>query len=118
MRGMLLIDADDTLWENFAYFEQGRDRFLYAMEAAGFDRDRVDRVLARIDSERVHELGFGSMGFREAMRRTVVWAAGDAGVPVPVDMEALLDEIQSDIQTHPVTPYPGVPETLDRKSVV
>ncbi len=32
----LLIDADDTLWENNIYFEQVREQFLRWMEASGF----------------------------------------------------------------------------------
>ncbi|NOZ13465.1 MAG: HAD family hydrolase [Acidobacteria bacterium] len=112
MRWTLFIDADDTLWENFAFFEKARDRFLGWMEKAGFVRNEVDSVLKRIDSERTHEIGFGSMGYREAMRRTMMFFYGKTGRRMSAADTALLDEVQKSVHLHSVALYPGVAETL------
>ena len=113
MRWTLFIDADDTLWENFAYFEEGRGRFLDWMDKAGFVRNEVDIILSRIDSERTHELGFGSMGYREAMRRTMVFFYEKIGRKTSSLDTALLDEIQRNVHMHSVELYPGVADTLE-----
>ena len=108
----LFIDADDTLWENFAYFEAARERFLAWMEQGGYARNEVDVVLNRIDSERTHEIGFGSMGYREAMRRTMLFFYEKTGREKTARDTVLLDEIQRSVHLHPVELYPGVAETL------
>lgn len=112
MKWTLFIDADDTLWENFAYFEEGRDRFLDWMEKAEFGADEVNTVLSRIDSERTHEIGFGSMGYREAMRRTMLFFYEKKGRKKTDADTKLLDEIQKSVHMHSVELYPGVADTL------
>ncbi len=116
MSEFLFIDADDTLWENFAYFEIGRSRFLDYMEEGGFDRASVDILLSRIDAARTGDYGFGSMGFKRAMERTMhlCFERRDR-VLSDADMD-VLNLIQQDIFYHPVQPYEGVPETLDTLS--
>jgi len=112
MRWNLFIDADDTLWENFAFFEAGREAFLDYVHQRGLDRDRMGEMLSVIDRERVHEFGFGAAGFREAMRRTMVAGLEEQGQhPVQTD-EATLDRIQEEIRSHPILPYPDVEDTL------
>lgn len=113
MRWTLFIDADDTLWENFAYFEVARDRFLDWMEKAGFNQNEVDAVLSRIDSERTHEFGFGSVGYREAMLRTMIHFYKKTGRKTSSADAELLDNIQQSVHMHPVELYPGVSQTLE-----
>ncbi len=109
----LLIDADDTLWENFAYFEAARERFLDWMTGKGFQREDVGSLLNRIDSERTHEIGFGSMGYREAMRRTMSYFYEKADEGITAEDTVLLDEIQKSVYLHKIELYPGVAETLE-----
>ncbi len=112
MSEFLFIDADDTLWENFAYFEAGRARFLDHMAEMDFDRVEVDPLLARIDAERTEEFGFGSMGFKRAMERTMKLCYERKGRVISNADRKFLDMIQQDIFFHPVQPYEGVAETL------
>lgn len=112
MRWNLLIDADDTLWENFAYFEAARERFLDHAAARDLDRNRAGELLSVIDRERVHEFGFGAAGFREAMRRTLEQSFRENGTRFCDRDHAILDEIRDEIREHPILPYPDVVETL------
>ena len=112
MRWNLFIDADDTLWENFAYFEAGRETFLNHVQERGLDRDRMGEILSVIDRDRVHEFGFGAAGFREAMRRTLMAGLADRGEQPGRADEAVLDRIQEEIRYHPIVPYPDVADTL------
>lgn len=112
MRWNLLIDADDTLWENFAYFEAARERFLVHAVDRGLDRDQAGELLTVIDRERVHEFGFGAAGFREAMRRTLDQMFRENGITFLEEDHQVLDEIRDEIRHHPILPYPQVVETL------
>ena len=40
----LIIDADDTLWENNIHFEEATERFLDLVETRGGDRERARRA--------------------------------------------------------------------------
>jgi len=112
MEKILLIDADDTLWENFQYFEQGRKIFLNHMNVYGFEISAVDNHLKKMDSERVHEFGFGSMGYKMAMERTVKYFLKQQNREYSKEDEKILNEIRELVANHEIVPYDGVDETL------
>jgi putative hydrolase of the HAD superfamily len=62
----LLIDADDTLWENNIYFEQAIDEFIAFLNHSRFSRQEVRAVID--DLERV--LGYGSANFTKSLVQT------------------------------------------------
>lgn len=59
----LLIDADDTLWENNIYFEQAFDEFVDFLSHSSLDAAGVRAVLDEIElaNSRIH--GYGSLSF-------------------------------------------------------
>jgi hypothetical protein len=59
----LLIDADDTLWENNIYFEQVREQFLQWMEALGFGSGDVQDAFTEIEHRNIHKNGCGGENF-------------------------------------------------------
>jgi putative hydrolase of the HAD superfamily len=65
MRGPqhLLIDADDTLWENNVYFEQAFDEFVDFLSHSRLDAAAIRAVLDEIElaNSRIH--GYGSLNF-------------------------------------------------------
>lgn len=63
MRQSLLIDADDTLWENNVYFEEAFEQFVYFLEHSTLTAPDVRAVLDEIElaNSRVH--GYGSLNF-------------------------------------------------------
>jgi putative hydrolase of the HAD superfamily len=113
MKNVLLIDADDTLWENFWFFEQGRKIFLKHMENLKFNVKEVDCFLKKMDSERVHEFGFGSNGYRMAMEKTIRYFFAQKGIEFTVKEESLLNEIRELVANHKIEPYDGVIPTLE-----
>jgi len=44
-RHTLLIDADDTLWENNVFFERVIEDFISLVEPLGYARDYTRRIL-------------------------------------------------------------------------
>jgi putative hydrolase of the HAD superfamily len=63
MRQYLIIDADDTLWENNIYFERAFDEFVDFLEHSTLDATGIRSVLDEIElaNSKVH--GYGSQNF-------------------------------------------------------
>jgi len=59
----LLIDADDTLWENNIYFEQAFDEFVAFLDHSNLSPAQIRAVLDEIElaNSRIH--GYGSLNF-------------------------------------------------------
>lgn len=66
MRYHLLLDADDTLWENNVYFEQAIHDFLTFLNHSRLSRDEVRAVLDEV--ERL--MGYGSANFTRSLVET------------------------------------------------
>jgi putative hydrolase of the HAD superfamily len=66
----LLIDADDTLWENNIYFEQVREQFLQWMGGLGFRPADVQKAFTEIEQENIHKNGYGGENFIASLKDT------------------------------------------------
>ncbi len=63
----LLIDADDTLWENNIFYLRCTARFAERMVALGFDARHAVQTLELTERDTVSQLGYGPEGFIEAL---------------------------------------------------
>jgi putative hydrolase of the HAD superfamily len=63
----LLIDADDTLWENNIYFERAIVAFISYLDHREFTREQVREKLNEVERENVREHGYGLISFRRAL---------------------------------------------------
>ena len=106
MRYHLLIDADDTLWENNIYFEQAIHAFITFLDHSQLTREEVRAVLD--DMERL--MGYGSANFTrslvETYRRLAERDLRDEDVQQ-------VREFGEQIRTHPLQLLDGVKEMLD-----
>jgi putative hydrolase of the HAD superfamily len=59
----LLIDADDTLWENNIYFEQAFDRFCDYLDHSSLTPPQIREVLNEIELVNAKIHGYGSLNF-------------------------------------------------------
>jgi len=64
----LLIDADDTLWENNIYYLKASNALFDLIAAKGFDRASVESEFDSLEIKIVHELGYGSKNYAILMR--------------------------------------------------
>lgn len=110
---VILVDADDTLWENYQYFENARETFLNFMEKQDFDREKVNYYLNHFDTKRLEDIGFGSNGFKKAMEFTIKHFYRQRKMDFSEKEEKLLNSIKDYIYNQPSIPYPGVKETLE-----
>jgi putative hydrolase of the HAD superfamily len=59
----LIIDADDTLWENNIYFERAFDQFVNFLAHSSLTPPQVRDVLDEIESVNARVHGYGSLNF-------------------------------------------------------
>src|SRR5438270_13949647 len=63
----LLIDADDTLWENNVYFDQAIADFIERLNHQHLSPDEVRKFLYEVERETVLERGYGSHSFSHSL---------------------------------------------------
>ena len=63
MRKFLIIDADDTLWENNIYFERAFEEFVDFLGHSSMTPQEVRDVLDEIEAANARTHGYGSLKF-------------------------------------------------------
>jgi putative hydrolase of the HAD superfamily len=101
----LLIDADDTLWENNIYFEQVSREYFAQLAARGVARARSEQLLWEREQRNVKLTGYGSKAFCQSLHQ--VAAELDCA-----DLEPWILDRENWIYHHPIEFMPGVVETL------
>ena len=69
MRQHLIIDADDTLWENNIYFERAFDEFVEFLAHSTLPPTDVRAVLDEIEHANARIHGYGSQSFGRNLRQ-------------------------------------------------
>jgi len=62
-RQFLIIDADDTLWENNIYFERAFDQFVAFLDHSSMAPQEVRDILDEIERTNAKIHGYGSLNF-------------------------------------------------------
>ena len=70
MRQFLIVDADDTLWENNIYFERAFDEFVTFLDHSSLTPPEVRDVLDAIETVNAKVHGYGSLNFARNLRQT------------------------------------------------
>jgi putative hydrolase of the HAD superfamily len=63
----LIIDADDTLWENNIFYEQCLADFAALMAEHGFDRDEAEHAADVVERERIPLVGYAVEEFARSL---------------------------------------------------
>jgi len=105
----LLIDADDTLWENNVYFERAIARFISFLNHHKFSPEQVREVLNDVERECIVKHGYGLHSFAHALVYTFERLSP---VPVTPALHAQIQSFAHTIADHPIEMLPEVPETL------
>jgi putative hydrolase of the HAD superfamily len=106
----LLIDADDTLWENNIYFERAIARFISFLNHHEFSAEQVREVLNDVERECIVKHGYGLQSFAHALVDTFERLSP---VPVTPELHAQVRSIAQTIENHPIEFLQDVPETLE-----
>jgi putative hydrolase of the HAD superfamily len=105
----LLIDADDTLWENNIYFERAIANFISFLNHQEYSAEQVREVLNEVERECIVSHGYGLHSFAHALAQTFERLAVE---PITPALHETIEGLTLTIAEHPIEIRPGVPETL------
>ena len=105
----LLIDADDTLWENNIYFERSIADFISFLNHHQFTPEEVREKLNQVERESVKTHGYGLQGFADALCKTFERLSVE---PLTPQLRKQIHRFAFRIAENPVEIIPGIPETL------
>jgi putative hydrolase of the HAD superfamily len=106
MRYHLLIDADDTLWENNIYFEQAIHTFITFLDHSRLSHDEVRAVLDEVE----HLMGYGAANFTKSLVETYRRLAEKDWLEEDIVQVRRFGE---QVQSQPLVLISGVKETLE-----
>ena len=106
----LLIDADDTLWENNIYFERAIAQFISFLNHHEFSPEQVREVLNDVERECIVTHGYGLHSFAHALANTFERLSVN---PVTPELHAQVKGFAQTIENHPIELLPEVTETLE-----
>jgi putative hydrolase of the HAD superfamily len=110
VRQHLLIDADDTLWENNIYFEQAFDEFVSFLDHSSLSGEAIRAILDEIELANIKVNGYGAANFgRNLCQCYERLVERDI---LPDDAERIMGFAEN-IMAQPIEIIEGVPETLE-----
>jgi len=105
----LLIDADDTLWENNIYFERAIADFISFLNHRAYTAAQVREVLNDVERDCIVRHGYGLHSFAHALVDTFERLAVE---PLTPALHETIHGFAHAIAEHPIEVLPDVPETL------
>jgi len=108
----LIIDADDTLWENNIFYEECIASFSGLMATLGFDPQAAERTLDEVERRRVLLVGYAPEEFARSMVITYENLCQTHDRPVDAEVSSQVLEIGGAVAGYPIMLLEGVEETL------
>ena len=105
----LLIDADDTLWENNIYFERAIAKFISFLDHKQHTPEEVRLVLNDVERDDILKHGYGLHSFAHSLVGTFERLSLE---PITPELHATIHSFAHEIAEHPVEIIAGVSETL------
>jgi putative hydrolase of the HAD superfamily len=105
----LLIDADDTLWENNIYFERAIAKFITFLNHREYSPEMVRLVLNDVERESIVKHGYGLHSFSHSL---IECFEKLSIAPVTPEMHERIRSFAHQIADHPIEILPDVPGTL------
>src|ERR1035437_10126295 len=109
-RETILIDADDTLWENNVFFERAIEEFLTLLEPSGYPREYARHILNETERRNIRQHGYGMRSFGRSLEQTYMNLAGHLAERATV--QAIHHQVD-ELERTPPNILDGVIETLD-----
>jgi putative hydrolase of the HAD superfamily len=109
MRQTLLIDADDTLWENNVYFERAIAQFISFLNHRERSTAEVREILNDVERECIVSHGYGLHSFTHALVKTFERLSVE---PLTPALHEAIHGFSRTIAEQPVQILPKITETL------
>ena len=108
----VLIDADDTLWENNIYYERCLADFAALMAEQGLDPDEAQRTMEAVEQERIPEVGYAPREFARSLVITYERLCRRHGRPIDAAVAEAVRETGMTVVDYPMVLLDGVEKTL------
>jgi putative hydrolase of the HAD superfamily len=105
----LLIDADDTLWENNVYFERAIAAFVGFLNHQSYSPAEVRQVLNGVERETILDRGYGLTSFTHSLVKCFERLSAE---PVTEEKRDRVRSLAAMIGDQEIELLLGVPETL------
>jgi len=112
----LIVDADDTLWENNIYYEQCIAAFAELMVDWGFGRGEAERTVETVERERIPQVGYAPEEFARSLVIAYHRLCESHDRPTMDEVADAVWEIGQAVIEYPIVLLDGVAETLARLS--
>ncbi len=106
----LLLDADDTLWENNVYYERAIAKFISHLNHREYTPQQVRAVLNEVERECIVKHGYGLDSFAHALMDCFEQLSAD---PITPELHQTISGFAHEIAGHPMEIIAGVRETLE-----
>src|ERR1700694_3177765 len=106
---ILLIDADDTLWQNNIYFEQAIADFMSFLNHQEMTQPEIRAVINQVERETILEHGYGYHSFAHSLVKTFERLST---APVTPELHQTIWNFAHRITQYPIELIEGVPGTL------
>ncbi len=106
----LLIDADDTLWENNIYFERAIADFISFLNHREYSTAQIREVLNDVERNCIVQHGYGLHSFSHALVDTFERLAVQ---PITPAIHETIQGFAHTIAEQPLELLHGIPETLE-----
>jgi putative hydrolase of the HAD superfamily len=116
MKPTLIVDADDTLWENNIYYERCIAAFAELMVAQGFGREEAERIADAVERERIPQVGYAPEEFARSLVIAYQRLCESHDRPIEDEVSDAVWEIGQAVIEYPIVLLDGVAETLTRLS--
>jgi putative hydrolase of the HAD superfamily len=105
----LLIDADDTLWENNIYFERAIAAYISYLDHLPHTPEQVRQALNQAERDTILKQGYGLTSFTQSL---VTCFERLAAAPASEHQHAQIKSFAQSIAEHEIELLPGVAELL------
>ncbi|MGD2164573.1 MAG: HAD family hydrolase [Anaerolineae bacterium] len=112
----LLIDADDTLWENNIHYEDCVADFVELMVREGFDAGEVEETADAVERRRIPEVGYAPEEFARSLVITYQRLCERHGRSVRDEVSEAAMQIGLRVVRYPIILLDGVETTLSQLS--
>lgn len=105
----IAFDADDTLWDNEAYFQEAETQFC-ALLADYLPKHTASQELFKVEIENLSLYGYGVKSFMLSMIESAIRITGDTGNTALIQKIIVIGQ---ELLQKPIALLPGVEKTLD-----
>jgi putative hydrolase of the HAD superfamily len=116
MKPTLIVDADDTLWENNIYYERSIAAFGELMAARGFEPEEAAHVADAVEQERIPQVGYAPEEFARSLVIAYQRLCKRHDRPCDAEVANAVWQIGRAVMEYPIVLLEGVAETLARLS--